>query len=102
MTIRDRLRQRLTRLSLIVGACVVGMLVGMFRWSPVIWLVAMFIIPALAGAIALGMRFARCPRCGVRMGATARAAARGKPAADVCTHCGVNLDEPIDNLNHSA
>jgi hypothetical protein len=96
MTIRDHLRHRLTRLSLIVGACGVGMAVGLVHWPPVFWLLALFIFPVLAGTtIVVGMRFARCPKCGVRMGATARAAARERPTADNCQHCGVSLDEPM-------
>src|SRR5271169_2742227 len=102
MTIRDRLRQRLTRLSLIVGACGVGMAAGLVHWPPIFWLLALFIFPVLAGTtIVVGMRFARCPRCGVRMGATARGAARERPTADNCPRCGVALDEPVDNPSHS-
>jgi len=103
MTIRDRLRQQLTRLSLIVGACGVGIAVGLAHWPPVFWPLALFIVPVVAGTtIVVGMRFVRCPRCGVRLGATARAAARERSTADSCPHCGVNLDEPTDNPKNPA
>lgn len=103
MTIRDHLRQRLTRLSIIVGACGIGMGVGLVHWPPVFWLLALFLFPVLAGTtVVVGMRFVRCPKCGTQMGATARAAARERPTADNCSHCGVNLDEPMDTPNHSA
>jgi hypothetical protein len=49
MTIREHLRHRLTRLSLIVGAGGVGMAVGLVHWPPVFWLLALFIFPVLAG-----------------------------------------------------
>jgi len=102
MTIRDHLRQRLTRLSLIVGASGVGMAVGLVHWPPVFWLLALFIFPMLAWTtIVVGMRFARCAKCGVQMGATAGAAAKERPTADNCPHCGVSLDESIDKPNHS-
>jgi hypothetical protein len=85
MTFRDRLRQRLTRPSLIVGACGVGIGVGLVHWPPAFWVLALFIFPVLAGTtIVVGMLFVRCPKCGVRLGATARAAARERPTADNC------------------
>jgi hypothetical protein len=103
MTIRDRLRQRLTRLSLIVGACLLGITVGLVHWPPVVWLFALFIFPVIAWTIIVsGMRFARCPRCEDRMGVTARAAARERPTADNCPHCGVSLDEPMESPNNHA
>jgi hypothetical protein len=67
ITIRNRLRQQLTRLR--VGACGVGIAVGLVHWPPVFWLLALFIFPVLAGTtIVVGMRFIRCPGCGVRLG----------------------------------
>jgi hypothetical protein len=102
MTIRDRLRQQLTRLSLIVGMCGVGIAVGLVHWPPVFWLLAVFLFPVLAGTtIVVGMRFVQCPRCRVRLGATARAAVRERSSADSCAHCGVNLDEPMESPDNA-
>lgn len=54
MTFRNLLRQRLKRQSLIVGACVVGMGVGLTHWPRVFWLLALFVfaVPAWTRAAA--------------------------------------------------
>lgn len=99
MTIRDSLRRRFKRLALFVGVCCVGITAGLVHWPPVIWLLTLFLLPVVAvTSIIVGMRFIKCPRCGVRLGETARAAAKERPTAINCPHCGVNLDEPMDDL----
>lgn len=80
MTIQENLQQRLKRLSLFVGVCCVGSAAGLAHWPPDTWLAALFLFPILAvTTIVVGVRFIRCPRCGLRLGATARAAARARP-----------------------
>jgi hypothetical protein len=102
MTIREYAQGRGKLLRIFSASWVGVVLILAFAVRPYLtledlraWICAAM-IPIFAVPMAIGW-MTKCPRCNGRLSTVVYSVVRGYGVPDSCPHCGVSLDEPMEN-----
>jgi hypothetical protein len=99
MTLRERMKKRITRAALYTTVVGTGAAAGLVRY-PWGWMLAILVgWGFITIAVVLILQwFTRCPNCRAMLGANGRAVTKDNPTLDNCPQCGVNFDQPMESV----
>jgi hypothetical protein len=99
MTMRERMKKRVTRAALYTGVVGAGGAAGLTHYPLGLMVLLLVAWGVISIAIILVMQWrTRCPNCRLMLGGKGRAAMKDNPTVDNCPNCGVNFDQPMESV----
>ena len=99
MTLRERMKRRITKTSFYVMVAGVGGGAGLAHYPLGLMTLILVSWGCISIAVILAMQWrTRCPVCDTILGAKGRAVLKDHPTMDNCPHCGVNFDQPVESV----